>query len=117
MAVFDESEMRNGLLTVRVDREDDRCVIVLDGEMDLSNSSVAEAALREALEEAPARIVVDMRELSFIDSTGIALLVRLLQEDDGTDRLRFLPSKSEEVSRVLRLTGLDEKLTPASPAP
>lgn len=116
MVVFDEDEIREGLLGIRVARDDGRCVIALEGEMDLSNSSLAEMAVREAVAEAPARIVVDMRELSFIDSTGIALLVHLLHEDDGADRLRFLPSRFQEVTRVLRLTGVDERLTPAEPS-
>jgi anti-anti-sigma factor len=115
VGVFDQGEVSEGLLAVRAAREDGRCVIALDGEMDLSNASIAEEAVREALAEAPPRIVVDMRQLSFIDSTGIALLVRLLHEDDGAGRLRFLPSQSQEVARALRLTGVDEKLTLAEP--
>jgi anti-anti-sigma factor len=112
-----DGEIRDGLLAVRLAGDEDRCVVVLEGEMDLSNTSVAEEALREATADAPGRIVIDMRELSFIDSTGIALLVRLLQEDQEAGRLRFLPSRFEEVTRVLRVTGIDEKLTPGDPLP
>lgn len=124
MAAFDDGEIgdgdgeiRDGLLAVRLAGDEDRCVVVLEGEMDLSNTSVAEEALREATADAPGRIVIDMRKLSFIDSTGIALLVRLLQEDQEAGRLRFLPSRFEEVTRVLRVTGIDEKLTPGDPLP
>jgi anti-sigma B factor antagonist len=113
VAVFGEGEIRDGLLAIRVARDDGKCMVTLEGEMDLSNAPAAEAALREAVAEGSARIVVDMRDLSFIDSTGIALLVHLLQEDDGADRFRFLPSQSQDVTRVLRLTGVEEKLTPA----
>jgi anti-anti-sigma factor len=112
-----DGEIRDGLLAVRLAGDEDRCVVVLEGEMDLSNTSVAEEALREATADAPGRIVIDMRKLSFIDSTGIALLVRLLQEDQEAGRLRFLPSRFEEVTRVLRVTGIDEKLTPGDPLP
>jgi anti-anti-sigma factor len=117
VAVFDGSEVQEGMLAIRVARDDGGCVICLEGEMDLSNSPVAEATLREEVAKGPPRIVVDMRELSFIDSTGIALLVRFLNEDDGADRLRFLPSRFQEVTRVLRLTGVEEKLTPADSLP
>ena len=63
MGVFGEREMYEGLLAVRVADDDGQCVVALEGEMDLSNSSLAEAALREAMAEGFRRVVVDMREL------------------------------------------------------
>jgi anti-sigma B factor antagonist len=110
----DEREIREGLLSVRVLPSPGGCLVALDGEVDLSNARVLESALREALDGGAGRVVVDMRALSFIDSTGIACLVRLLHEDVA-DRLRFVHSDSPAVLRVLRLTGLEEKLTPADP--
>jgi anti-anti-sigma factor len=106
-----ESEVRNGLLTMRICREVDKCLISLDGEVDLSNAEALEATLQEVMGEGAAQVVVDMQDLSFIDSTGIACLVRLLHGEDA-DRLRFVRSSSPAVVRVLQLTGVEEKLTP-----
>jgi anti-anti-sigma factor len=51
-----------------------------------------------------------MRELEFIDSTGIALLVAALGHNSDGDRVRFIPSPAPAVARVLELTGLAERL-------
>ncbi len=106
-----EREIRNGLLTTRICREAERCLVSLDGEVDLSNVDALELTLREAMSDGAEQVVIDMRDLSFIDSTGIACLVRLLN-DGGADRLRFVHSSSPAVVRVLQLTGVEEKLTP-----
>lgn len=106
-----EREIRNGLLTVRLCRDGDRCHVFLNGEVDLANAEALEATLQEAMGEGAEQVVVDMRNLSFIDSTGIACLVRLLHAEDA-DRLRFVHSSSPAVVRVLKLTGVEEKLTP-----
>ena len=108
-----EREVRNGLLTMRVCRDAASCLVALDGEVDLSNAEALETTVRDAMGEDAEQVVVDMRDLSFIDSTGIACLVRLLHEE-GADRLRFVHSSSPAVARVLKLTGVEEKLTPAA---
>ena len=51
-----------------------------------------------------------MSELEFIDSTGIALLVATLGRNEDETRIRFVPSASPAVTRVLELTGLAERL-------
>ena len=114
MGLFDAGELLDGLLAVRLTLNGGQeGMVALEGELDHSNADVAGAGLREAVEKLEGPIVVDMRELSFIDSTGIALLVALLQEDDGAERLRFLASESRAVRRVLSITGVDERLKPA----
>jgi anti-anti-sigma factor len=85
--------------------------IALEGEMDLSNAEIAASTLREAL-RGDRDVVVDLAKLSFLDSTGVAMLVTSIQE--GGERLSFLPSEHEAVRRLLNLTGLDERMTFAS---
>jgi len=51
-----------------------------------------------------------MRELEFIDSTGIALLVAALGRGGSEPKVKFIPSTSPAVTRVLELTGLAERL-------
>ncbi len=110
MATTEEREVCDGTLIVRTSRASDVWHLSLFGELDLANCSTFEAELREALRDSGVRTVVDMRELEFIDSTGIALLVAALRHDGGVDRLRFIPSNSPTVARVLEMTGVDERL-------
>lgn len=103
-------DIADGTLVVRTEKEGETHVISLRGELDLANAATAETALETALAESAAQIVVDMRELEFIDSTGIALLVAALGNNEGEERVRFIPSSAPAVTRVLDLTGLTERL-------
>jgi anti-sigma B factor antagonist len=95
-------------LEIRRSRDDRGAELIsLVGELDLGNCTPFRVALEQALEE-DGTIVVDMRGLEFIDSTGIALIVAALRESDG--RLRFRLSESAAVARVLDLTGITDKL-------
>jgi anti-sigma B factor antagonist len=93
------------MLRSRDDRGAD--LISLRGELDLGNCAPFRAALEEALDQ-DGPVVIDMRALEFIDSTGIALILAALRESGG--RMRFRMSESAAVIRVLDLTGLTDKL-------
>jgi anti-anti-sigma factor len=103
----EQQDIADGTLEVRKAIEDGTRVVSLSGELDLSNAETAEVALQEA-READAPLIIDMRELEFIDSTGIALLVGII--GGGGSAVRFIPSDSPAVTRVMELTGLAGRL-------
>jgi anti-sigma B factor antagonist len=102
------SKVQDGLLTVCVSDEADRVRLELQGDLDLANAKTAEAQLMGAFESGK-EILVDLGKLEFLDSTGIALLVAAMRRHDSA-QLRFLPSDTPGVRRLLALTGLDQKL-------
>jgi anti-sigma B factor antagonist len=106
----EQRDIADGTLVVRTARQGDTRVISLCGELDLANAGTAEAELQASLESDDTAVVIDMRELEFIDSTGIALLVAALGHNGGEARVRFIPSAAPAVARVLELTGLAERL-------
>lgn len=113
----DGTEKQDGLLTVRASGDSGVWRIELVGELDLSNTGLLEAMLQEALDgDGAGQVVLDMREVTFIDSTGIACLVRFTRDEGYSGRLRFLRSKALGVSRVLQLTGIEDRLTPPESA-
>lgn len=103
-------ELEAGLLTLRVEREGEVRCIRLAGELDLANAAVVDRELSAALDDGQCQILVDMSKLTFIDSTGLALFVAALGQDGDGKRLRFVPSPAPAVTRVLQVTGLDERL-------
>lgn len=109
MASGNTREISDGMLALRIAESDAECTIVLRGELDLANAGTAETELEAAVENT-ASVVVDMRQLEFIDSTGIALLVRSIQADGSAGRLSFVPSEFEAVNKVLELTGVHERM-------
>jgi anti-sigma B factor antagonist len=107
----EQREISDGTLLLQIVRDGDVLRIALAGELDLANAGTAEGEIDAALATDGTEVVVDMRELEFIDSTGIALLVATLGRNEGERaRIRFIPSTSPAVSRVLELTGLAERL-------
>jgi anti-sigma B factor antagonist len=100
-----------GRLQIRSFFDGSTQVLLLSGELDTSGCAAVESELLRIESESAQRIVVDLMDLNFIDSTGIALLVaamRRSEQDSG--RLRFIPSESEDVRRLLQLCGLEARM-------
>jgi anti-anti-sigma factor len=83
--------------------------IVVRGEIDLATAPALNAALEDAEAGDALRIVLDLSVVSFIDSAGIAALMRAdarSRRDGGRLRLATSPA----VDRVIDLCGLRGKL-------
>ena len=63
--------------------EGDSITIALSGEMDLSTVGELDAAIRNAEHTVIGQIVVDMTDLSFVDSTGLSVLLRARPAEQG----------------------------------
>ena len=83
--------------------------IAVCGELDLSTAPDLEGPLEEALESGEGSVLIDLSQCEFIDSTGIALIVRAWQRLDSGENGRRLVicSHNEQVRRVLEITGLE----------
>lgn len=84
-------------------------VVAVRGELDLSTAPQLEGPLEEAVgTENP--LLIDLSECEFIDSTGIAMIVRAWQRltngDSPSERV-VICSANEQVRRVLEVTGLE----------
>jgi anti-anti-sigma factor len=97
---------------VRADQLDGVHVIGVRGELDLSTAPELEPRLEEAIAAGDATLLIDLTECEFIDSTGIALIVRAWQrldqgaDGEGTGRVAIC-SGNDQVRRVLEITGLE----------
>ncbi|HWO47921.1 MAG TPA: STAS domain-containing protein [Solirubrobacterales bacterium] len=83
--------------------------IAVRGELDLSTAPELEVPLEETLESGEGSVLIDLSQCEFIDSTGIALIVRAWQRLDSGENGRALVicSHNEQVRRVLEITGLE----------
>lgn len=84
--------------------------LIPTGELDIATVAILEQAFDAACQDSDATmIVVDLTELSFMDSTGIGLLVRMNAACENADRLRIV-NGSPNVVRVLDITGIRDQL-------
>ena len=77
--------------------------ISLLGELDAASADKLDAVIRDAEQAEVGRIVVDLSAVSFIDSTGLNVLLRAKRRSD--ERLRYLPSCHDSVTRLMQVTG------------
>jgi len=84
-------------------------VVSVRGELDLSTAPELEGPLDQVLESGSGSVLIDLTSCEFIDSTGIALIVRAWQRLDSGENGRALVicCQNDQVRRVLEITGLE----------
>jgi anti-sigma B factor antagonist len=88
-------------------------LISLTGELDLSATAPLEEEVeRLASEDGVRRVVLDLRELEFMDSSGLRVLVtaHTRSEDHGPRFEIVRPRKGSEVAKILTIAGIDQTL-------
>ena len=93
-----------------VEQQGDACVVKLGGELDLYNAPQVRRALTDACADSPARVVVDLSEVDFIDSTALGLLIEARTRLDNR-RAFLLAAPGLETQRALEISGLDRHFT------
>jgi anti-sigma B factor antagonist len=95
--------------------ERDRVVVLAQGELDVATVPRLEQEVRELRAAGSASIVLDLRELTFMDSTGVRLLLQF-DAEARSDGFSFAILDCEgPVRRVLTLTGVAHRLAHAQP--
>ena len=91
-----------------VDRVDGTVLIRLQGELDMCTAPTLGEDLTEALDAMPKAISLDLSGLTFLDSTGIRVLLSAHRRAAAQDCGFILRSPQRPVLRVLKLAGLDQ---------
>jgi anti-anti-sigma factor len=97
-------------LRIESARDGDTFTIRLGGELDVGNAERLEEALLEAEGTDAARIVVDVDDLRFIDSTGLRVILQATRRDERTGHRLRLTRGRDYVADMFRLTALDKTL-------
>ena len=84
-------------------------MIAVEGELDMDTATGLEHELEGPLEGGAGPVLLDLGRCEFIDSTGIALIVRTRQALDGSGSFA-LCGLSDQVKRVLAITGLEDTI-------
>ena len=96
--------------TVQLQPLSDAALIVVSGELDIASAPELEQMLDQVEPELTKLVIVDLRELEFMDSTGLSIIVRAHQRLSECDCELTLIKGQPQVQRLLDLTGVADRL-------
>jgi anti-sigma B factor antagonist len=88
--------------------DDSRHVVAVAGEIDLFTAPDLKAALSEALESGHTRIVVDLSQTTFLDSTALGVLIGAVKRLRSRDGVLTIVNSDPNIAKTFEITGLDQ---------
>ncbi|MCT4633318.1 MAG: STAS domain-containing protein [Firmicutes bacterium] len=82
--------------------------IELIGEVDISTSSSLKESLNDILNDRETDLKLDCKSLSYIDSTGLGVLIGILKRVKKNDNNISIVNPQTNISKLLNITGLDK---------
>jgi anti-sigma B factor antagonist len=95
---------------VDVRRNGATAVVAVSGELDLASGPELERELDRLAGPETKLVVIDLRQLDFMDSTGLSIIVRAHQRMANEGCEMRLVKGSQQVQRLLDLTGVADRL-------
>jgi anti-sigma B factor antagonist len=89
----------------------DRTVVEVTGEIDVYTASVLRERLASLVEAGRVDLVIDLTPVTFMDSTGLGVLVGVLKKVRGHDGRLQLVIDSDRLLKVFRITALTQVFT------
>jgi len=98
------------LMDVDIELDGSQARVIVAGEVDAHTSAELEQGFEEALAGGATTLIVDVAQMSFIDSSGLRVLVQTRKRLVDAGGALELQQPSDTVVRLLELTGLGELL-------
>ncbi|HKG38673.1 MAG TPA: STAS domain-containing protein [Conexibacter sp.] len=98
------------LLELTTEAEGTTVRLALTGELDIAGAARVEEELERIEQDPPATIILDLRALAFMDSTGLRVIVAADSRAREQSRRLVLVRGSDTVQRIIEMTRLDERL-------
>jgi anti-sigma B factor antagonist len=108
--------MRGTELSIETRTQPGGVVLVLSGELDMATAPHLEREIASASDAQPDAIVLDLRGLDFIDSTGLRTLITEHDRSRASGRKFALVQGSKQVDRLMSITRVAEHLQIVSSA-
>ena len=96
----------DGRLLVEQTHTDARTTLAVYGEIDVASAQELENELEAAQKLEPRELVIDLDGLSFMDSTGLYVLLRAYRSAKSNGYSLMLRRVPDHAMRLLRLTGV-----------
>ncbi len=104
-----QEEVESGV-RVAVSRGDNATTVHLEGELDLASKQHVRETVLEAVQHRPARLILDLSHLSFIDSSGVHVLLEVTQLSAEQQTSLLIVPGPPPVQRPFEILGLTDAL-------
>jgi anti-sigma B factor antagonist len=92
-------------------KQPESTVVVLAGEIDLNHSPSLHSALVDVTSERPKRLLLDLREVPYMDSSGVGTMVEVFRRVSAYKGKMVLFGMNPRVRSVFEITKLDRFFT------
>jgi len=89
----------------------DRHVVAVRGEIDLFTAPELKQKLTDAIEGGKTRIVVDLSDTSFLDSTALGVLIGAVKRLRSREGALVIVNTDQNIAKTFEITGLDQIFT------
>lgn len=96
------------VLQLTIETVENATIVTPSGDIDLSKSTELRTKLQPILEEQPARLIIDLHAVAYMDSSGLATLIEALQISRQHGKEFILCNLSDGVQSIIALSRLDQ---------
>ncbi|MBB6731972.1 STAS domain-containing protein [Cohnella zeiphila] len=105
--------MQTDKLTFRTENRDGATVVHIAGELDLEVASQMRTAMEPLMQQSDRRLVLNLRDLKYIDSTGIGILIGVLKARHARSAPFAVEEVPDSVRKLFDMTGISPFLSAA----
>ncbi len=91
--------------------DDERHVVAVRGEIDLFTAPDLKSALTGAIDAGRTRVVVDLADTTFLDSTALGVLIGAVKRLRSRDGALTIVNTDTNIAKTFEITGLDQIFT------
>ena len=91
--------------------DDERHIVAVRGEIDLFTAPDLKATLVAAIDGGKTRVVVDLSDTTFLDSTALGVLIGAIKRLRARDGALTIVNVDQNIAKTFEITGLDQIFT------
>lgn len=95
-------------ITSEFSDKQDCWLITISGEVDIFNSAEIKTRIVELVEEKPADIRIECKNLAYIDSTGLGAFIAVLKKTKELEKSIYFQNLKPSLSKLFKITNLDK---------
>lgn len=101
-------------LVINIDQNEDHILVHVGGEIDAYTAPKLREQLMPLAEEQNQSLIISLKDVSYIDSTGLGVFIGLFKEATKNNGNLQLIDLSERLERLFQITGLNNVMTISS---